>query len=137
MSAPLIVAGGLGLAGAGIHGIAGQLLVVRKLTPADLPGTRIGGPKFTRAMIFASWHLTTVAFVAAGAMLLLAGTVLDGEAARALAFAAAAACTGFAVIVLALGVTGATGVPKAFLRHPAPILLTVTAALAWSGALAL
>ena len=62
---------------------------------------------------------------------------LTAPLARALAYAAAAMITGFAAIVLGLGLTGATGVRKAFLHHPAPILLTLTAALAWWGALAL
>ena len=136
MDAPLIAAGSLALLGAAIHGIGGELLVVRKLSVGVLPPSRFGGPRLTLAMIQASWHLTTVAFVAVGVALLLAGGVLDGDAAEALALLAAAAATGFAAIVLALGAT-ATRSPRGLLQHPAPILLSTTAALAWWGALTL
>ena len=84
-------------------------------------------------MVQVTWHLVTVAFLAVGAALLLAGTALDGDAAEALALFGAAATTGFALVVLALG--GATPAPRALVRHPAPGLLTTAAALAWWGAL--
>jgi len=88
----------------------------------------------TMAMVHASWHLTTIAFVTVGCGLLLSGTALDGDAARAVAMLGASACTGFAGLVLALGLTHLR-TPAGFLRHPAPILLTLTAVLAWWGAL--
>jgi hypothetical protein len=88
----------------------------------------------TMAMIHVTWHLTTIAFLTVGAALLLSGTVLDGDTAQALALVAAGACTGFAA--LAFGMGGAYGqFPRGLVRHPAPILLTAIAALAWLGAL--
>jgi hypothetical protein len=128
----LIAAGALAILGAAIHGVAGEVLVVRKLSPAMLPSTGFGGPKATMTMIHVTWHMTTIAFLTVGCALVLAGSVLHGDAARAVALVAAAAATGFAALAVGLG--GAY-TPRSLLRHPGPVLLTVTAALAWWGAL--
>src|SRR4051794_7750788 len=133
MNAPLIAAGVLGITAASIHGAAGEVLVVRKLSPRVLPPTRFGGPRMTMSMIHVSWHIATVAFLAVGASLLVAGLFLDGDAARAVAFTAAAASTGFAVVVLALG--AGTQSPRSVLVHPGPVVLTAIPLLAWWGAL--
>ena len=133
MDVPLIVAGCLALLGAAIHGVGGELLVVRRLSPETLPPSRFGGPRMTRAMIQAAWHLATIGFVTVGVALLLSGSVLEGDSARAMGLLAAAACTAFAALVL--GVGGAALSPRALFRHPAPTLLSATAALAWWGAL--
>jgi hypothetical protein len=134
MNVPLIAAGCLALLGTGVHGAGGELLVVRNLSSADLPGTRFGGPKATMAMIRASWHITTVAFLTVAIALLLAGSVLDGDVKRAVAVLAASAATGFAAVVVAVGIASnrSTG---ALWRHPGPVVLSLTAALAWIGAL--
>ena len=134
MNVPLVIAGCLGILGAAIHGGAGEVLVVRKLSQADLPGSSFGGPRMTMAMIHTTWHLTTIAFLAAGVGLLLSGTVLDGDAARGIATLLAATCTGFALTACTLGIAH-TREPRNLFRHPGPILLTATAALAWWGAL--
>jgi hypothetical protein len=130
----LLAAGSLAILGAAIHGGAGEVLVVRKLSPATLPASSLGGPRTTKAMIHVTWHMTTVAFLSAGVALLLSGSVLDGDAARGIAMVAAAACTGFAAIAIVLGVAYARS-PKSLFRHPAAILLTAAATLAWLGAL--
>ena len=132
MSAPLIVAGSLAILGAAVHGVGGEVFVVRKLSPAMLPPSRFGGPRMTKTMIHVTWHMTTIAFVTVGSALLLAGSVLDGDTARGIALVSAAAATGFA----AVGLGGANmRSPRSLFRHPAPIVLTATAALAWWGAL--
>ena len=136
MNIQLIAAGFLGVLAAGIHGGAGEVLVVRRLSPETLVGTTFGGPRMTRAMIHVSWHVTTVSFLAAGIALLLAGSVLEGDAARAVGLIAAGTSTGFAVVAVGLGVAD-TRRPRSLLRHPGPIALTVLAALAWWGALLL
>ena len=110
------------------------MLVVRKLSPETLPATRLGGPRLTKAMIQASWHITTVAFLTVAIALILAGTVLDGDAAHAVAVLAACASTAFAAVTLVLG-AAAMRSPRALLRHPGPAVLASTAALAWLGAL--
>jgi hypothetical protein len=134
MDAPLIVAGCLAVLGAAIHGVAGEVLVVRKLSPETLPSNAFGGPRTTKAMIHASWHLATVGFLSVGCALLLAGSVFDGDTARGMALVGAGAATGFAALVLGLGVASERS-PRLLVRHPAPLVLTATAALAWWGAL--
>lgn len=134
MDAALIAAGSIALLAAAIHGGAGELLVVRKLSLETLPRTRFGGPRMTRAMIHVTWHITTVAFLAVGCALLVAALAVDGDTARGIGFVAAGAATGFALVALGLGVAN-TRTPRALLSHPGPIALTAIAALAWLGAL--
>ena len=134
MNVPLIVAGCLATAAAAVHGAGGEVWVVRKLSAEILPASRLGGPRMTMAMIHVTWHITTVAFLSAGIALLLAGSVLDGDAARGIALVVAGAFTGFAAVALVLGVAHNRS-PRALLRHPGPIALAATAALAWWGAL--
>ena len=134
MNAPLIVAGSLGILAAAIHGAAGEVLVVRKLSPAMLAPSPFGGPVLTKAMIHASWHLTTVAFLVVGVALVVAGSMLDGDAARGIAVVGAGAFTGFAAVVVGLGAAYMRS-PRTLLRHPGPAVLSATAALAWWGAL--
>jgi hypothetical protein len=129
VNAPMIAAGCLAVVAAAVHGVAGEVLVVGKLSPAFLPSSRFGGPRATKAMIHVTWHITTVAFLAVGVALVLAGSVLDDDAARAIGLLAAAVFTGFAAV--AVGMAS----PRSLLRHPAPAVLTATAALAWWGAL--
>ena len=85
-------------------------------------------------MIHVTWHITTIAFLTVGVALLVAGTVLDGDAAEAIGFVAAGASTGFAAVAVGLGAVYMRA-PRALLRHPGPITLTATAALAWWGVL--
>ena len=46
MNFPLLVAGSLALLGAGIHGVAGEALVVRRLSPGGLQSSPFGSPGF-------------------------------------------------------------------------------------------
>ena len=135
MTGPLIVAGFLAVAGAAIHGVGGETLVIRKLSPAVLPSSPFGGPRMTQAMIHVTWHMTTIAFLTVGVALLLSGTVLDGDTARGLATLAAGAATGFAALAVGLGAAYMRS-PRKLLSHPGPAVLTAVAALAWWGALA-
>jgi hypothetical protein len=133
VNVPLIVAGALATLAAAVHGVGGEVLVVRKLSPGTLPSSRFGGPGMTKAMIHVTWHITTVAFLTVGVALLVAGTVLDGDTARGIAVVGASAFTGFGAV--ALGLALYTQPPRALLRHPGPIAIASTAALAWWGAL--
>ena len=130
MNVPLIAAGSLAILGAALHGVGGEVLVVRKLSPAMLPPSRFGGPRATKTMIHVTWHMTTIAFLSVGSALLLAGSALHGDAAQAIAVLAAGAFTGFAALAVGMGSS-----PRSLFRHPAPAVLTATAALAWWGAL--
>jgi hypothetical protein len=134
VNVPLIVAGSLAIVGAVIHGAAGEVLVVRRLTPGTLPSSSFGGPRTTKLMIHVTWHVTTIAFITVGCALLLSGSVLDGDAAKGIGLVAAGACTGFAAVAVGLG-AAYTRSPRALLRHPGPLLLTATAVLAWWGSL--
>jgi hypothetical protein len=129
VNVPLIAAGSLAILGAAVHGVGGEMLVVRRLSPEMLPSSRFGGPGMTKTMIHVTWHMTTIAFVTVGAALLLSGSVLDGDTARGIGLVAAGASTGFAA--LAVGMAP----PRSLFRHPGPPLLTAIAALAWWGAL--
>ena len=134
MNVPLIVAGSLAILGAAVHGVGGEILVVRKLSPGTLPSSRFGGPAMTKTMIHVTWHMTTIAFLTVGSALLLSGSVLHGDTAGGIGMVAAGASTGFAALAVGLG--GAyTQSPRSLVRHPAPAVLTATAALAWLGAL--
>ena len=134
MNVPLIVAGSLAILATAIHGVGGEVLVVRKLSPGTLPSTRFGGPGMTKAMIHVTWHMTTIAFLTVGTALLLSGSVLHGDTARGIGVVAAVASTGFAALAVGLGAAHMKS-PRSLLRHPAPVALTAVAALAWLGAL--
>ncbi|HTK89398.1 MAG TPA: hypothetical protein VL948_04040 [Verrucomicrobiae bacterium] len=134
MNPALIVAGCLALLGAVIHGGGGETLVMRELSAKMLPTTRLGGPRTTRLVLHVTWHLTTVAFLGVGVALLLSGLVLHGDMARGIALFAACMATAFAAVMI--GVTAAcTRSPRSLIRHPAPVLFTAIAALAWWGVL--
>ncbi len=98
MNVPLIVAGAIALPAAAIHGVGGEVLVVRKLSLGMLPSSPFGGPRMTKTMIHVTWHLTTIAFLTVGSALLLSGSVLHGDTARGIALLAAGASTGFAAL---------------------------------------
>lgn len=132
MNGFLLAAGAIALVATAIHGAAGELLVVRKLSPEALPSTRFGRPRMTKTMIHVSWHIATSAFLAVAVALLLAGSVLDGDVAHAVGVLAAAAATAFAAVAVVLG--GAHS-PRALLRHGGPAALTAVAVLAWLGTL--
>jgi hypothetical protein len=134
VNVPLLIAGCLALLGTLLHGVGGELLVVRKLSPETLPGSRFGGPRMTLTMIHVSWHIVTVAFLSVGCALLLAATALDDDAARAVGVLCAAAVTGFAAVAVVIGVAYARSA-RPLVVHPGPAVLTATAVLAWCGAL--
>ena len=134
MNAALIVAGSIGVLAAAIHGGAGEMLVVRKLSRETLAPSRFGGPGMTKAMIHVTGHVTTVAVLTLGVGLIVAGSALDGDAAEAVAVLSATGFTGFAA--LAVGVGGSyMPSPRSLIGHPGPIVLSAAAALAWWGAL--
>jgi len=130
VNVPLLVAGSLALLASAIHGVAGEVLVVRRLSPEVLPSSPFGGPGMTKAMIRATWHITTIAFLTVGSALVLSGSVLHGDIARGIGLVAAGASTGFAAV--AMGGALVQG-PRSLLNHPGPVVLTAVAVLAWSG----
>jgi hypothetical protein len=85
----------------------GGEILVRKLSPGTLPSTRFGGPRMTQNMIHVTWHMTTIAYLTVGSALLLSGSVLDGDTAKAIALLSAGASTGFAALAVGLGLVQA------------------------------
>lgn len=120
------------MAAAGVHGLGGELLVVRKLFEGSLPSTYFGGPAMTQSMVQVTWHITTFAFLAAGVGMVVSASMLGGDAAEALAISSAATFTGYASIAAGFGL--ARQPLRAVLQHPGPVILSATAALAWWGA---
>jgi len=130
VNVPLLIAGSLALLGAAVHGVGGEVLVVRRPSPRGLPSSPFGDPRMTKAMIRVTWHMTTIAFLTVGSAVVLPGSVLHGDTARAIGLVAAGASTGFAAIAVGGAFAQA---PRALFRHPGPALLTAVAVLAWSG----
>ncbi|MDQ3933966.1 MAG: hypothetical protein M3340_04975 [Actinomycetota bacterium] len=134
MNAPLIVAGLLALLTAAIHGTAGEVLLFRRLQPSVLPSSRFGDSAMTKTLIRITWHIVTVTFLTFGVALLLSGSVLDGDAARAVGVVVAASYTAFWAV--GIGIAAASTRSARFaLVHPAPLLFSLILALAWWGAL--
>jgi hypothetical protein len=130
VNVPFLVAAALALMGAAVHGGAGEALVVRKLAPKILPSSPFGGGAATKRMIRATWHMTTVAFAVLGlALATCAGS--DAATCRGVGRVAALSFSGFALIAVGSAIAQS---PRSLLRHPAPLLLTATSALAWWGA---
>ena len=130
MNVPFVLAGVLALTGAAVHGIAGEKIVVTKLGTEILPSSRFGGSSFTKVMIRATWHITTIAFVVMGGGLMACAPGASSEACRGIGRVAALAYSGFAALTIGLA---APQIFRARLRHPAPLLFGIVALLAWWG----
>jgi hypothetical protein len=133
MDVPLIIAGSVAVVSAAIHGVGGEA-VMKRVSPAMLPPEGPGGRRQTKMEIHINWQWASITFLVLGVGLLLSGSILDGDSARALGLFAAGALTGFAVLAVGL-VAGYMRSPRSLLLHGAPTGLTATAALAWWGAL--
>ncbi len=142
MNVALVIAGSLALLGAVIHGGAGEMLVVRRLSPSGLPSTAFGGPFMTKAMIRVAWHMATIALLTVGSALLLSGLVLDGDTARAVGLLASGAstCIGVLAAAVAFGqarrALGTRATDRAEMHgflHPGPAILIAIPVLAWIG----
>ena len=134
MNVPLLVAGSLALVGAAIHGGAGEMLVVSRLSPRTLPASPFGGPRMTKTMIRVTWHIATIAFVTIGCALLVAGSVLHGATAQVAGVVGAGAGTAIAALVLgAGGMQALHGSDRRVWLHPAPALCVAVTSLAWWG----
>jgi hypothetical protein len=138
VNVPFLVAGAMALVGAGVHGVAGEMMIVRRLRSETLPSSLFGDGSATMVMIRVTWHLTTVSFFALGTALVACGALGSGPASRAVGLFAAGSYSAFAV--LAIGTLLRHG-PRALLRHgprgllghPAPALFVTVATLAWLG----
>ena len=132
MNVPFALAGVLALVGAAVHGVAGEKLVVAKLGAEVLPSSPFGGPSFTKVMIRATWHITTIAFVVMGGALMACAPGESSEACRGVGRMAALAYAGFVALTIGLAAPRLRKARSLF-RHPAPLLFGVVAVLAWRG----
>lgn len=135
MNVPFALAGILALTGAAVHGIVGERIVVTKLGTDVLPSSRFGGPSFTKTMIRATWHITTIAFVVMGAALTACAPGESSEPCRGIGRVVALSYAGFVALTIGLVAPRflATRGRRAPLRHPAPLLFALVAGLAWWG----
>ena len=132
MNIPFALAGVLALFGAAVHGVAGAKLVVTKLGTQILPSSPFGGPSFTKLMIRATWHITTIAFVVMGGGLTACAPGASSEVCRGIGRVAALAYSGFVALTVGLAAPHLKR-SRARLRHPAPLLFGIVAGLAWWG----
>jgi hypothetical protein len=126
-----LVAGTLALVGAAIHGGAGEVLILRKLSSGELPPSPFGGPTATRVMIRFSWHAVTLTFTAFGLALATCGVLGPGHECEGIGVVAGSLFTGF----LALAVVAALKRPRMLIAHPGPLMFLAVAVLAWWGTL--
>jgi hypothetical protein len=130
MNDAYVAAGALALVGAAIHGGVGEAMVVRKLDAAALPRTRLGGPQTTLLLIWASWHMLTIAFAGFGTALSVCAAREQSQACVGVGMLAAGSFAGFATLAVAVALARN---PRQLIRHPAPLLLSAVALLAWLG----
>jgi hypothetical protein len=127
----LLATGVMGLAAAAIHGIVGDR-IVRRLDADKLGGNPFDAALSTKFLIRVSWHFVTIAFAGLGASLVVVGVTEDPAASTGVAYTAGVLFTSWAVFSLIVGYS--RGGMRAWLVHPAPILLSLAAILSWWGA---
>ena len=133
MNTQFLIAGVVALVAAGIHGVAGEMLILRRLSAGELPSSRFGGPGATMVMIRVTWHIVSATFLAFGLALTTCAFGAQGGSCRNVGLLAAGSFTAY----LALSVWIALQGPRALLsRHRAPVAFLVVAVLAWWGTLA-
>ena len=115
MDVPLIIAGLIAVASAALH-VAGGEALMRRVSPEFLPPQGPGGQRQTQMEIHINWQWASITFLLLGVGLLLSGSVLDGDSARALGLFAAATVTCFAVL--------AAGLVAGYMRSLRSVLLT-------------
>lgn len=130
MNIQFAVAGALALTGASVHGILGERIVVMKLRTETLPSSQFGSPSFTKVMIRATWHITTLAFLILGTALI--GCAPDGSSRACDAVGRISSIAFASFFALTTGLAIPT-VKRARLRHPAPLVFAAVAALSWWG----
>jgi hypothetical protein len=133
MNIPLLIAGGIALVTASIHGIAGDAVLVRKIKVEALPSTPFGGPAQSKVLIRASWHLLTLVFVILAVALFVSGIRDTSDFAPGVAYLAGALYTGFAVTTM--GVTLVRNGARGLVAHPAPLIFAAGCAVIWWGAI--
>jgi hypothetical protein len=130
MNAALMAAALLAFAAAAIHGVVGDALL-RRIDRSVLPPSFIGGPQSTFAMIRISWHIVTLTFLMSGGALLWIAAASDAALVRGVGIFVAALYVTFAVLAIGYSIAR---LPSALIRHPAPLVFILIAALTGWGA---
>ena len=132
MNVPFLVAAALAVAASAIHGIVGEVIIVRRIHTEHLPASRFGPPGATAAIIRVSWHLVTAAMGVVGISLAACG---GSEATGACVGVGRVAAAMFGTFVLvAAAVVGPSRFRRSLARHQAPLAFAAIAVLAWIGA---
>ncbi|KAB2969399.1 MAG: hypothetical protein F9K18_01400 [Thermoanaerobaculia bacterium] len=123
MSAPLVAAAVLCAVVAAAHSCLGErYILIRLLRRADLPHL-FGSDLFTRRTLRFAWHVTSVAWLGFGALLL--------SAARS---GAPSGSTALRIVAATFAATALVTFAGSRARHLAWIAFAAIAALAWFGA---
>ena len=124
MSAPVVAAGGLALALGVAHSVIGGRRVVGPVCARpDLPPLW-GSAELMRRTVAFAWHLTSIAWIGAGALLLVFASRLPEQSAR----------LGVRVIAGTFLASAALAFVVSRGRHPAWAVCLAIAAAAWLGA---
>ena len=130
MNWPLVIAGGISLAGAATHGIVGDMFL-RKVPRDALPPNALGGPENSRSLVRVSWHFVTVTFVVSGFALLYVGLNGLTRLAPGVVWFLGLLYTCFALFSVAAAIKRHR--LRFLFTHPAPLGLSTIAALIWWG----
>lgn len=128
MNWPLLIAGGIALAGSAIHGIVGDMFL-RRVARDALPANALGGPENSRSLVRVSWHFVTVTFAVSGFALLYAGVNVTTPLAPGIVRFLGALYTCFALFSVAAAIKRHR--LRFLFTHPAPLGLSTIAALVW------
>lgn len=129
----LVAAGALMIAGAALHGFAGDE-VLRKVGRLQLPPNRFGNAANTRITLRITWHFGTVAFAIAGVWLVVAGLWPKAAFAVGATYVIGTLLASYALIggIVRIYRDG----PVSLFKHPVLILI-IAAALVWWGSTSL
>jgi hypothetical protein len=130
MNVQYLIAGGLALLGAAVHGMGGHVLIVRRLRTDTLPSTPFGGPGATRVMVWVTWHVVTLTFAIMGASLLSCAGSAPGAHCSGLGRLVAVLFAAFAVLSIGYGLARGR---QLLARHLGPWVFVAVAVLAWVG----
>jgi hypothetical protein len=124
MSAPVALAGALAIALGLAHSVIGELRVVGPICARPDVPPLWGRAELMRRTVRFAWHLTSIAWITAGALLLVfAGRLLEQTA-----------LLGVRVIAASFLASAALAFVVSRGRHPAWVVCLAIAAAAWLGA---
>lgn len=133
MNTAFLLAGGLSLLTAAMHGLGGELTIWRKVNAAAFPTMPNGDGAQAKAEARMTWHAITAYFAVTGGLLLL---MAGGQVASAQVIGSLTALHfGVWALVLLIVPPLSVGDWRALVRSPQWVLLGVLAALTYGGTL--